>query len=457
MRGSQRQVLSAALRLALPLALGAALLLALRIRFSSGWFAVEDLPSWPAYVAYLVAAAAAWSAMEARYSLIERLLDHGPALASVASIVKIDLLSMALVSSAAFFWRGYSFSRWTVALTWALHIAFCSVGALALRAWLRRSEGRRAFWVLAAGDSVPSPDALAECIPEGAAVRFSHCADAAALAGRILAGDVPAGCRELLAVLPSSQAHELPAVAAAAERLPISAAVAIRDFGHGHMERAGSYAVFGVGAPAGASFDYVFLKRASDVALSAAGLVALAPVLLLIAAITWTRSGRPVLITQERVGRGGRRFRLHKFRSLPVAALRRSDFRWTEEPADGWGRFLRSTGLDELPQLLDVLRGDMSLVGPRPERPRFVEEFRRQLPFYSTRHRLRPGITGWAQVNGLRGDTSIAHRVEHDLYYLRHWSLALDVRILCLTVANFLGDLRRAARAPERSANAGSV
>ena len=456
MKRSRRHALSVALRLAFPLKLVAAFLLAIQIRFFSGWFAVNDLPSWPAYLGYLAASVAVWSALEARYSVVETLLAGGPVLRSIRSIVKTDLLAVALVSSAAFFWRGYSFSRWTVCLMWAFHIVFCSLGAMALRRWLRRADGRRAIWVLAAGDSVP-PDALEECVPEGAKICFSQCADAAALLRQLEEGDVPAGSRELLVVLPASRVQEMSAVAAAAELLPIPAAIAVRDFVCSQMERAGSFAVFGIGPPAGASFDYVFLKRSLDVALSAAGLVALAPLFLLIAATTRLRSGAPMLIAQERIGRGGRRFRLYKFRSLPVAALGRSESRWTEEPADAWGRVLRSTGLDELPQLLNVLRGDMSLVGPRPERPRFVEQFRRQLPFYSTRHRLQPGITGWAQVNGLRGDTSIAARADHDLYYLRHWSLALDFRIMCITMAHFLRDLCRACRPPERSAHAGSV
>ena len=451
---ARQHVLCVALRLAFPLTLGAAFLLAIHIRFFSGWFAVNDLPSWPAYVGYMAASAAVLSALEARYSVVETLLQGRPALHSLKAILKTDLLALALVSSVSFFWRGYSFSRWTVCLMWAFHIAFCSLGAMALRQWLRRADGRRAIWVVAVG--VPA-GALEECVPAGARIHFSRCPDFRALIAQLEEGDVPAGSRELLIVLPASKAHRISAVATAAERLPIPAAVAVRNFACRQMERAGSFAVFGIGPGAGASFDYVFLKRSLDVALSAAGLVALAPLLLLIAAATWVHSGAPVLIRQERVGRGGRRFRLYKFRSLPVAALGRSESRWTEEPADGWGRLLRATGFDELPQLFNVLRGDMSLVGPRPERPRFVDQFRRQLPFYSTRHRLQPGITGWAQVNGLRGDTSIAARAEHDLYYLRHWSLALDFRILWMTVAHFPRDLRRAGRPPERRVHAGSV
>ncbi len=186
-----------------------------------------------------------------------------------------------------------------------------------------------------------------------------------------------------------------------------------------------------------AGFPYKFWKRLVDLTVSAAGLLVFAPVMLAIGIIIRLRSGRPVLLAQERIGAGGRRFLLYKFRSLPVASLARSDRQWTAAPADRWGCFLRETGFDELPQLWNVLRGDMSLVGPRPERPYFVAQFLRELPFYSERHYLAAGITGWAQVHGWRGDTSIARRVEHDLYYLRHWSLGLDFRILWMTLKDF--------------------
>jgi len=191
---------------------------------------------------------------------------------------------------------------------------------------------------------------------------------------------------------------------------------------------------------------YFVLKRTLDVVLSSAGLIVCAPLCGLIGMVTCLRSGRPAIIGQVRVGRAGRLFRLYKFRTLPAEALAESDRRWLAVPTDTWGRFLRASGLDELPQLWNVLRGDMSLVGPRPERPRFVEQFERDVPAYGRRHALQVGMTGWAQVNGWRGDTSIARRLEHDLYYLRHWSLSFDLRILWMTLLNLPGDIHRAAR-----------
>jgi exopolysaccharide biosynthesis polyprenyl glycosylphosphotransferase len=176
--------------------------------------------------------------------------------------------------------------------------------------------------------------------------------------------------------------------------------------------------------------------RVFDIAISAAALVVAAPALAGIAAAIRLTSGSPVLYVQDRMGLDGRVFRMLKFRTMvqdaesdgPVWA-RSEDPRTTRI-----GGLLRRTGLDELPQLWNVLRGDMSLVGPRPERPVFIEQFRREVPGYMLRHKVKAGLTGWAQVHRWRGDTSLHERIEHDLYYIRNWSLGLDLRILLMTL-----------------------
>ncbi len=179
------------------------------------------------------------------------------------------------------------------------------------------------------------------------------------------------------------------------------------------------------------------LKRAFDLVFGGLALVAVAPLMLAIAVGLKLSSRGPVFYVQERMGLDGRRFRMLKFRTMrpdaeasigPVWA-RRNDPRRTH-----LGAFLRRYSLDELPQLWNVLSGDMSLVGPRPERPSFVEEFRRRVPGYMLRHKVKAGLTGWAQINGWRGDTSIERRIEHDLYYIERWSLAFDFRILVSTL-----------------------
>ena len=180
----------------------------------------------------------------------------------------------------------------------------------------------------------------------------------------------------------------------------------------------------------------LFTKRALDIFLGSILLVVLSPLMLLLALLLKVSSRGPVLFKQERVSFDGTSFKIVKFRTMSMNA---------ESAGPGWttpgdnrvtrlGKVLRSTSLDELPQLFNVLCGDMSIVGPRPERPVFIQEFRRRIPRYMLRHKVPAGITGWAQVNGWRGDTSIDKRIEYDLYYIENWSLLLDLKILWMTL-----------------------
>jgi Undecaprenyl-phosphate glucose phosphotransferase len=181
---------------------------------------------------------------------------------------------------------------------------------------------------------------------------------------------------------------------------------------------------------------YVILKRAFDLVFSTVVLVATAPVFLLIALVVRVTSPGPVIFAQDRVGLNGALFRMYKFRTMLITPENESDTRWTvknDPRCTPFGRILRRTGLDELPQFFNVLKGDMSVVGPRPERPVLVQRFMQSVGNYNTRHYLKVGITGWAQVNGWRGDTSIEKRVEYDLYYVRHWTLAFDLWIVLMT------------------------
>lgn len=185
------------------------------------------------------------------------------------------------------------------------------------------------------------------------------------------------------------------------------------------------------------SFTYVVGKRVFDFCFAAAAIVLTAPLMLLIAVAIKLTSPGPVLFVQERVGLNGKTFRMYKFRTMRPAGAAESACLWTRRSdprRTGIGCWLRAASLDELPQFFNVLNGEMSVVGPRPERPYFVEQFMRTVSLYNTRHYLKVGITGWAQVNGWRGDTSIVERVEHDLYYLKNWSFGFDLRIILLTI-----------------------
>jgi len=182
---------------------------------------------------------------------------------------------------------------------------------------------------------------------------------------------------------------------------------------------------------------YLFQKRIFDVVCSLFILLLAAPVAAVVALAIKLSSPGPVFFAQERVGLNGRVFRMFKFRTMQIGSREESDTRWTSDSdprRTAVGVFLRKTNLDELPQFLNVLKGEMSIVGPRPERPHFVEKFLDEFDRYNSRHTFKVGITGWAQVNGWRGDTSIAKRVEYDLYYLRNWSLTFDLQIMTMTV-----------------------
>jgi Undecaprenyl-phosphate glucose phosphotransferase len=179
------------------------------------------------------------------------------------------------------------------------------------------------------------------------------------------------------------------------------------------------------------------VKRVIDIGLSAVGLAALALPLGVIALLVRLTSRGAVFYRQERTGLDGKPFTIYKFRSMYDDAERETGPVWTrpDDPrVTPFGRFLRRSNIDELPQLWNVLRGDMSIVGPRPERPHFVEQFRHRIPSYMLRHKVKAGLTGWAQVNGWRGNTPLEKRIEYDLYYIENWSVRLDLKIMWLTL-----------------------
>ena len=191
------------------------------------------------------------------------------------------------------------------------------------------------------------------------------------------------------------------------------------------------------------SFAYTVVKRTFDLVAAILGVVILSPLLLLIAFLVKVSSPGPILFRQERIGRHGKRFTLVKFRTMHCSSQDQSDTVWTirnDPRCTAIGRVLRRFSLDELPQLFNVINGQMSLVGPRPERPYFVAKFGEDIERYNSRHCCQVGITGWAQVNGFRGDTSIADRLQYDLYYIHNWSFGLDLQIIARTAVIALMD-----------------
>lgn len=179
------------------------------------------------------------------------------------------------------------------------------------------------------------------------------------------------------------------------------------------------------------------VKRLVDIVGSSIGIVLSSPIMIVSAILIKTTSKGPVIFAQERVGLHNKPFQMYKFRTMIEQTEAEEAKGWTtkDDPrVTKVGKFLRRTSLDELPQLFNILFGQMSLVGPRPERPQFVEKFREEIPRYMIKHQVRPGLTGWAQINGLRGDTSIEKRIEHDLYYIENWTLEFDIKIIFLTI-----------------------
>jgi Undecaprenyl-phosphate glucose phosphotransferase len=180
-------------------------------------------------------------------------------------------------------------------------------------------------------------------------------------------------------------------------------------------------------------------KRMFDIAFSLVAIILTLPLMIVIAVGIKLTSPGPIIFKQERVGMNRRTFMMYKFRTMKVSSQEVSDTQWTtanDPRKTKFGSFLRKTSLDELPQFFNVLKGDMSVVGPRPERPYFVEQFKEEIPKYMVKHHVRPGITGWAQANGLRGDTSIEDRILHDIFYIENWTLLFDIKIILKTIVN---------------------
>jgi exopolysaccharide biosynthesis polyprenyl glycosylphosphotransferase len=180
-----------------------------------------------------------------------------------------------------------------------------------------------------------------------------------------------------------------------------------------------------------------FVKRTSDIFMGTLALILFSPIMLVAIIGIKVSSKGPIIYKQKRIGLHNKEFEMYKFRSMMVQTDGGDASKWTtsDDPrVTRFGKLMRKTSIDELPQIINVLKGDMSLVGPRPERPFYVDKFKEEIPRYMVKHQVRPGMTGWAQVNGYRGDTSIEKRIECDLYYIENWSAIFDIKIMFRTV-----------------------
>jgi exopolysaccharide biosynthesis polyprenyl glycosylphosphotransferase len=300
------------------------------------------------------------------------------------------------------------------------------VGALASRLASYKRLGLRIVGIyVTEGELAPSPN---EGVP-----RIGNQEDLA----KIVRGG---GIDQVFVTLPLEQAAKLRAIQELLGDEPVTLHY-VPDLGelatlHGSVEEFDGLQIISLQSTPVAGWN-AFLKRALDLSLGTLALMVSAPVMALIAVAIKCTSPGPVFYRQERMGLDGRRFTLLKFRSMVEDAERHTGPVWASDNdprVTPVGRWLRRTSLDELPQLINVLRGEMSLVGPRPERPPLIEEFRAAIPRYMLRHKMKAGMTGWAQIHGWRGNTSLKNRVEYDLDYIENWSLWRDIKILAQTL-----------------------
>lgn len=374
---------------------------------------------------------------------------------SARSIFWACCVAYVAVIGATFFYRSTSFSRLFVAISAVSLFILAAASQKLFRATLERARrrGRSGAQILMIGSDGFAEKAARSLLES----MLTPCTIAAfvQLSGQEIVVDGSpvialedvrkiAAAQELddvIIAIPPARFAEIPEILAHLEHLCVPVR-AVLDLGTNLSVREmlfdfGGLRLLDLRASPSESIVYLVAKRSFDLIFSALLLVVCSPLMAAVAIVVRLSSPGPVLFTQERVGLNGRIFRMYKFRTMNVSDPYESATRWTtaDDPRrTRMGAFLRATNLDELPQFFNVLKGDMSIVGPRPERPHFVQKFLEDVAQYNTRHYLKVGITGWAQVNGWRGDTSIARRVEHDLYYLRNWSLLLDFKIILLTV-----------------------
>jgi Undecaprenyl-phosphate glucose phosphotransferase len=367
----------------------------------------------------------------------------------------VSLATLLLVAS-TFFIRNFSYSRWVILIFWGLDVVSVYGVRLAIREVVRglRRHGRfvRRALVVGAGSLGQELVRRLRAHPEFGVQVVGYLDDRRPAGERIEGKEVLGGYEavtrilgdqdvdQLFVALPMDAHHETLKILNAIEGELVDVKI-VPDVLEFVTLRAAVEELEGLPVISLAQSPVTgwrrLGKRGMDLALATLGLIVLAPLMGLIALAIRLGSRGPVLYRQERMGLDGRSFAMYKFRSMQVDAEAGSGPVWTaagDSRRTPVGRLLRRLSLDELPQLWNVVKGEMSLVGPRPERSFFVQQFKTMIPQYMLRHKVKSGMTGWAQVNGLRGNTSLETRIEYDLYYIQNWSFALDLKILLLTL-----------------------
>lgn len=426
---------------------------AVKVRFGINFFFSRTPPSGlPSYWGILLLTTIVWvlSAEEAGCWNVEQLYSPG---GKSRRLLEALAFTYAIVMAAAFLYRGASYSRTVIAISACALFVLATVERIGFRVFLEflRKRHKNPIRVLIVGTdrfarrvatSLEHGEVLTcrvagfvrlpgqEVTVEGSVYEFDNIP-------KFSNGD---SITDVIVAVPPQRLSEVPDMTASLEKLSAPTRVVI-DLGESvgirnRLINLGGIQMLDLRSTLAESGSYLFQKRVFDVVFSLTFLLITLPVTIPIAIAIKLTSRGPIFFVQDRVGLNGRVFRMIKFRTMKLGSREECDTRWTS-PNDprrtAVGTFLRRMNLDEFPQFLNVLSGDMSIVGPRPERPHFVERFLEQFDRYNARHMFKVGITGWAQVNGWRGDTSIAKRVEFDLYYLRNWSLTFDLQIIIMT------------------------
>lgn len=429
-------------------------------RFSGLFLSIDDIPPFHHYLRIMFFAIPVFLLTFRTYRLYKGAFPH-KGIDEMFTVVKAATISILILMAATFVYREFSYSRLVMVFAWMFFLIFNIVGRLvlyALEASVRIKRGEEInLLVLGVNKNARSLLKWIEKHPRCGYKVVGVLSGLSETSGKHL-NDAPIlgtiyefdkilkkhKVDEAILTIPSLSRDEIANIMLQCESGMVSFKV-VADFYGMVTSSVDIHYLSGIpflglkSLPLDDAWNR-FLKRAFDFLSSFAALIVLSPLMVVIAAIIKAVDAGPILYKQERVGQDGKVFNILKFRTMVVGAERATGPVWArenDERCTKWGSFLRKTNLDELPQLINVIRGDMSLVGPRPERPHFVEEFKSAIPRYMARHKIKSGITGWAQVNGYRGDTSLTERIKYDLYYMENWTLKFDIEILFKTLFAF--------------------
>lgn len=436
-----------------------AFFLAWFLKFQTGWFDSSDAIGKEGYILLAIVLIPVFLLANAMFGLYAPYRTRRLRL-EFSRIAKSSFTAVLILMSILFFFKEIHVSRAMLAMFMALSFLLLSVERIGLRIFLRRLRAKgynKKFMLIVGGGHLGQrvlqlmrdhrefgfevigflDDRLYPSTPQIDNVPvLGTINDLETVLERHLIDQV-------VMALPLDAHHKIGQIIAVSEKLGVQTLIIPDYFNYlparPHFEEVGGIPMIDVRhVPLDEAIN-AGIKRAFDIVFSLAVLILLSPLLLAIAIGIKLTSPGPVFFVQERVGKNRRIFKMYKFRSMKVSSDDVADTEWTVENdprRTKFGAFLRKTSLDELPQFFNVLKGDMSIIGPRPERPYFVEQFKEDVPKYMIKHRVRPGITGWAQVNGWRGDTSIEERIKCDIDYIENWTFGLDMKIVMKTIVN---------------------